>query len=388
MKSQWVKLSEIKENPSNPRVINDERFKKLVKSIKDFPKMLELRPLVVDSSMFVLGGNMRLRACKTLDLATVPVIFARDLTLGEQKEFIVKDNIGYGEWDFLKLQEEWDIPQLEDWGLEMPAVEIAIAPEVEEDSFESCDSTESIQTDIVEGDLILIGRHRLLCGDSTNPQHIDRLLAGAAPEIMVTDPPYGVEYDPEWRNNRSVGSAPSRALGKVKNDNRVGWSDVFSLAPSRVAYVYHAGKHTAGAFKNLEDSQFEIRAQIIWVKNHFAISQGNYHWKHEPCWYAVKKGATANWCGDRKQTTIWEIDKPQKSDTGHSTQKPLECMVRPIRNHRGDVYDPFLGSGTTMVASHQLGRTCYGIEIHPKYCQIIIDRMKKLDPGLDVVINP
>lgn len=209
---------------------------------------------------------------------------------------------------------------------------------------------------------------------------------------MVTDPPYGVNYDADWRNhaartspgmgNRAIGAG---AVGKVSNDDNSDWSQSWALSPSKVAYIWHAGKYASVVENSLLINDFEIRSQIIWNKNHFAISRGDYHWQHEPCWYAVKKGSKGNWAGDRKQTTVWEIDKPQKSETGHSTQKPVLCMGKPIGNHDGDVYDPFIGSGTTMVAAHQLNRKCYGMEIDPKYCQVIIDRMRKLDPG--IVIN-
>jgi len=178
-----------------------------------------------------------------------------------------------------------------------------------------------------------------------------------------------------------------RAIGKVSNDDRCDWSEAWVLSPSRVAYVWHAGIKSNVVQDSLEKCDYQLRSQIIWAKNNLVISRGDYHVKHEPCFYAVKKGNKGNWASDRKQTTEWEKDKPQKSETGHSTQKPVECMARPIRNHDGDVYDPFLGSGTTMVAAHQLNRKCYGMEIDPKYCQVIVDRMKKLDPAIVIKKN-
>jgi DNA modification methylase len=195
-----------------------------------------------------------------------------------------------------------------------------------------------------------------------------------------------VKYDADWRNHTGIARS-ARAIGKVQNDDNADWTEAWALSPSRVAYVWHAGKFSATVQQSLESNGFEMRSQIVWVKNNIVISRGDYHWKNEPCWYAVMKGNKGNWASDRKQTTVWEIDKPMKSESGHSTQKPVECMAKPIANHDGDVYDPFLGSGTTMVAAHQLNRKCYGMELDPKYCQVIVDRMLKPDPSLDVKRN-
>lgn len=387
-----MKLSSLKLNPKNPRVIKDERFKKLVQSLKDFPEMMEKRPMVcvtdVDGKMFPLGGNMRLKALQQLGYKEIPdnwVIVADSWTEEQRREFTIKDNIGFGEWDWDMIANEWDSEQLTSWGLEIPDFELKT--EAHEDDFEVPDE---IQTDIVLGDLFEIGEHRLMCGDSTDSDAVANLLNGKEPYLMVTDPPYGVNYDANWRNEadrangRPIGAS---ATMKVNNDTTADWQGVWALSPSKVAYVWHAGKYSATVQKSLENSEFQMRSQIIWVKNNIVISRGDYHWKHEPCWYAVKKGSKGNWAGDRKQSTVWEIDKPMKSETGHSTQKPVECMARPLNNHDGDVYDPFLGSGTTMVAAHQLKRKCYGMEIDPKYCQVIIDRMKKLDPSLVIKRN-
>lgn len=233
------------------------------------------------------------------------------------------------------------------------------------------------------GDLWLLGEHRLLCGDSTKPENVSRLLGNRKPFIMVTDPPYGVEYDPEWRTTTEGlwTTGKTVASGKVANDDKVDWTDAYKLFPGHVAYVWHAGRHAADLVVNLRDAAFEIRTQIIWKKPRFIISRGHYHWGHEPAWYAVRKGGSAKWCGDRDQSTVWEIALNRNTETGHGTQKPVECMARPIRNHGGkddDVYDPFLGSGTTIIAAEQLGRRCFGLEIEPKYCDVILARWAKL----------
>jgi DNA modification methylase len=199
---------------------------------------------------------------------------------------------------------------------------------------------------------------------------------------MVTDPPYGVEYDPAWRV--AVDGGGRHALGKVANDDRVDWTPAWSLFPGNVAYVWHAGIYAGEAGASLLAAAFEIRGQIIWRKQHFVMSRGAYHWQHEPCWYAVRKGKPAQWRGDRKQTTVWDVanlnphgGNREEQQTGHGTQKPIEVMRRPILNHteRGDVvYDPFLGSGTTLIAAEATERVCYGLEIDPQYCDVIVRR--------------
>ena len=246
-------------------------------------------------------------------------------------------------------------------------------------------------TGIVAGDLFELGRHRLLCGDSTSQADVARLLAGSVPFLMVTDPPYGVEYDPDWRNKATRPDGTpygARSLGEVANDSQVDWTSAWSLFPGAVAYVWHAGWFAADVAVSLLAGDLRIRSQIIWRKQAFIISRGHYHWQHEPCWYAVRSGAgSSKWCGDRKQSTIWDISAPmgwtrasmEEADakTGHGTQKPVECMERPIRNHGGKddaVYEPFSGSGTTLIAAERQGRQCFAMEITPAYCQMAIDR--------------
>jgi DNA modification methylase len=235
------------------------------------------------------------------------------------------------------------------------------------------------------GDLWLLGRHRLLCGDSTKAEDVERLLAGRKPFIMVTDPPYGVEYDADWRDEFNTWGKAATA-SNVENDERVDWTEAYKRFPGHVAYVWHAGRSAADLVVNLRGAEFEIRTQIIWRKPTLIMSRGHYHWQHEPCWYAVRKGGSAKWCGDRTQSTVWDIQGMhaigRKEDREpHPTQKPVECMARPIRNHGDkddDVYDPFLGSGTTIIAAEQLNRRCYGLEISPAYCDVILARWEKL----------
>jgi len=227
---------------------------------------------------------------------------------------------------------------------------------------------------VVNGDLWQLGKHRLACGDATDPATVSRLLGHARPRLMVTDPPYGVGYEPEWREKLGV-----RAIGKVLNDHRANWRDAWALFPGDIVYCWHAGVHASAVEASLAAAGFRVRSQIIWDKGRLIISRGHYHWRHEPCWYAVRKLKTANWRGDRKQVTVWQIPH-RRSDTGHSTQKPVECMRRPILNHtlQGDaVYDPFVGSGTTIIAAEMTGRRCYAIELSPDCCALAIARWEQ-----------
>ena len=235
------------------------------------------------------------------------------------------------------------------------------------------------------GDVWLLGRHRLVCGDCTDPLVVDKALAGVKPHLMVTDPPYGVEYSAGWRNTAMpTKNDPSRwrdgagrATGAVMNDNRADWSEAWALFPGEVAYIWHADKKAHVVAESIEAAGFDIRAQIIWAKSQFVIGRGHYHPHHEPCWYAVRKSGTGHWQGDRKQSTLWQIDKPRKSETGHSTQKPVECMKRPIENNSSPgqaVYEPFSGSGTTIIASEMTGRTCHAIELNPAYIDVAVKR--------------
>lgn len=233
------------------------------------------------------------------------------------------------------------------------------------------------------GDLWTLGAHRLLCGDSRSADDVARVLAGESPVLMVTDPPYGVEYDPTWREE-AVGTHV-HSTGRVQNDDIVDWSEALEHFPGNVAYVWHAGIYADEVAAGLRRIGFNIRAQIIWAKDRFVLSRGHYYWQHEPCWYAVRRGQSGNWRGDRRQSTLWAVpnacafggggDDDQK--TNHGTQKPLELMRRPIQNHTkaGDlVYEPFAGSGSTLIAAEQLGRRCAAIEIDPGYCDVIVQR--------------
>ncbi len=234
------------------------------------------------------------------------------------------------------------------------------------------------------GTIWLLGPHRLICGDATDPAIVALALGGTRPNLMVTDPPYGVSYDPEWRAKAARAGLLGAhlgafATGKVLNDDRADWREAWALFPGDIAYVWHGALHGSAVRESLEAVRFEVRSQIIWDKGRLIISRGHYHWRHEPCWYAVRKGRTARWAGDRKQTTVWQVPH-RRSETGHSTQKPVEVMRRPILNHTREgeaIYDPFVGSGTTIIAADLTGRVAHAIELNPVYVDTAVRRWEQ-----------
>ena len=380
-----MKISDIKPNPSNPRTIKDEKFKKLVESIKSFPQMLELRPIVVNSDNIVLGGNMRLRACKDAGLKEVPVLKAEDLTPEQQAEFIIKDNVGFGDWDWEMLANEWEAEKLNDWGLdvpEFPTTEI----EAEEDDYEIPDE---IQTDIVLGDLFEIGQHRLLCGDSTQTDTFEKLFAGHLADLVVTDPPYNVSYEGKTKDAMTIKN-DSMADGDFYQFLYDFYTALASYTKAGGAwYVWHADSEGANFRLAMKNAGIQVRQCLIWVKNTLVLGRQDYHWKHEPCLYGWKDGASHGWYSDRRQTTVLEFDRPSRN-AEHPTMKPIPLIAYQIGNSskQGDIVaDAFGGSGTTMVACHQMNRKAYLVEFDPKYCQVIVDRMLKLDPNLEVKRN-
>jgi site-specific DNA-methyltransferase (adenine-specific) len=386
-----VDIRQIRSNPDNPRFIKDYKFEKLVKSIREFPQMLELRPIVVNQDMIVLGGNMRLKACEAAGIEQVPIIFADNLTEEQQREFIIKDNSSFGEWDWDLLANEWDTEQLIDWGMDIPddwAVDEVL--EAEEDNYEAADD---IQTDIVLGDLIEIGEHRLLCGDSTDSDQVAKLMNGEKADMVFTDPPYGVSYEGGHNKKKRDGIIADTLAGADLStlfEDSINTACIFThdYAPF---YIWYASGKSVETFAGLSNTPISVRAIIAWYKVNSGLGafMAQYIPNYEPCIYGHKEGKSIKWYGATDEKTIWELKNDNKNKL-HPTQKPIELPERALKNSSqvGDiVYDAFTGSGSTMVAAHQLKRKCYGMELDPKYCQVIIDRMKKLDPALEVKIN-
>jgi DNA modification methylase len=340
--------------------------------------------------MVVLAGHTRLEAARQLGLETAPVHVARGLTEAQARAFRIMDNRSSenAEWDDELLGLELgDLLEAEfDLGLtgftdeELNALMNGLA-EDGTGAQEGEDDVPETPEDPVSrpGDLWILGNHRLLCGDSTVATDVERVLNGVKPLLLVSDPPYGVEYDPSWRNQ--TGAAKTRRTGKVLNDDRADWREAWALFPGDVAYVWHGALHAATVAESLVACGFVIRSQIIWAKDRLVLSRGDYHWQHEPMIYAVKKTGKGHWAGDRKQTTLWHIaNKDQDAETVHGTQKPVECMRRPILNnssHGQAIYEPFMGSGTTLIAAETTGRVCLGIELNPAYVDVAVTRWQR-----------
>lgn len=379
---QVVSITNIKPNPSNPRLIKDDKFKKLVQSLIDFPEMANVRPIVVNQDMVILGGNMRFKAMKEAKWKEIPVEVV-DWDESKQREFIIKDNVGFGEWDWDDLANNWDAEELDKWGLDVPQFE-AEQLEAEEDDYEMPDE---VQTDIVIGDLFEIGEHRLLCGDSTDSDAVGKLMDGEKADICHTDPPYNIDYEGGSKKREKIANDKLEDFPKFLYDVYTTISTV--LKKGGAIYVWHASSETHNFIQQFINAGFLFKSYIIWNKNNSTFGKSDYHWKHEPCIYGWLEGASHSWHGDRKQTTVWDIERPSRSDE-HPTMKPIELCSKPLENSsvQGNiVLDVFLGSGSTMVAAHQLKRKCYGMELEPKYCQVIIDRMLKLDPTLQIKRN-
>ncbi len=383
-----MKISEIKPNPNNPRIIKDAAFEKLCKSIQEFPKMMALRPIVVDSNNMVLGGNMRLKALQHLKFKEILDDWVRkadELTEDEQRRFIIADNVSGGEWDVNDLAANWDRQELSDWGLEIewPTEQL----EAQEDDFEIPDV---IETDIVLGDLFEIGEHRLLCGDSTDSDSVAKLMNGQKADMVFTDPPYGVDYQGGVIHGNKINVNHKR--DKLQNDAVDIYSDFINLLPlvieNGALYIFYATRNSYEIFKPLKENGIPVMAVLAWVKINTGYADMNSHYKnrYEPCVYC-KIGNSTNFVGATSENTTWEIEKDRDNKL-HPTQKPITVPYRAIKNHTANIVaDLFLGSGSTMVAAHQLKRKCYGMELDPKYCQVIIDRMRKLDPDIKIKRN-
>lgn len=378
----------------NPRV-NQKAVPKVKSSIKEFGFR---QPIVVDTENVIVVGHTRWLAAKELGITEVPVHVADSLTPAQIQAYRIADNRTNEEadWDTELLSIELVDLKASGFNLELTGfdakelnflIDTKASDVIEDDSDAIVDKVEECQQKwkVQLGDMFSLGQHRILCGDSTKAEDVSRVLMQDKPLLMVTDPPYGIEYDADWRTHAKnadgslMSTGTGRAKGKVENDDNADWTAAWKLFSGDVVYIWHGDKQSSIIIAGLVASGFELRSQIIWAKNNLVISRGHYHPKHECCWYAVRKGTSAHWIGDHKQTTVWEIDKPQKSETGHSTQKPIECMAKAIQNHESEfVYEPFSGSGTTLIACEQLGRKALCIELNPSYVSICLERWSNL----------
>lgn len=361
-----MKITDIKPNPNNPRIIKDDKFQKLVKSISEFPKMMALLPMVINSDNIVLGGNMRLKALKELGYKDIPdewVKRAEDLTEAETRRFIIADNVGFGEHDWEMLANEWNVEELSEWGLDMPVFEIEEVLEAGEDDFDVPEG--GIETDIVLGDLFEIGQHRLFCGDSTDSDSVAKLMNGEKADMVFTDPPYDLENE-DYHSN------------------------IFLFAENAHVFVMHDDK---GIVNYLRQSKLEFMR--FYVANFgFASPRGNDPYLQHILISQERKGNAIkhqNLHDSFRSIINLEYRFRLKDEkTAHKHQKPIEftaLFIKHFSEEKKTIFDLFLGSGTTMVASHQLERKCYGIELEPKYCQVIVNRMRKLDPTLIIKKN-
>ncbi len=388
----------------NSRTHSDAQVAKIAASIREFGF---LNPIIVDGANGIIAGHGRVLAAQKLGLAQLPVIEAAHLTEAQKRAYVIADNrlaLDAG-WDVDMLKVE--LADLEGMGFDLSLTGFEIG-EIGKLLVTGSGNTDPddipeppVEPVSVLGDVWVLGKHRLACGSSTDADTVAAVLAGVKPHLMVTDPPYGVNYDPAWRDGTvdaetgvrkgKVGLGPiaGGAKGVVSNDDNADWREAWALFPGDVAYVWHAGLFAGVVADSLAACGFDLRSQIVWAKNHLAIGRGDYHWQHEPCWYAVRKGKTGHYDGGRKQTTLWEIDKPRKSETGHSTQKPVECMKRPIENNSSPgqaVYEPFSGSGATIIAGEMTGRCVYAIELNPAYVDVAVKRWQDFT-GLEAVLD-
>jgi len=379
-----VKVSDLLQLDINPRKISEEKKQKLIESLERF-NLVEIP--AVNTNMQIIGGNQRVAALLLAGRGDEEIDVrypSRKLTDKELKEYAIISNTHAGEFDFEVLDLEFaDIP-IDDLGFEIPGwddwknkQDKILAQEAQEDDFDV--PAGGIETDIVPGDLFEIGQHRLLCGDSTDSDAVARLMDGQKADMVFTDPPYGVDYK------------------GIKNDDRAGLKDLLDGAFSNYkinsksgasVYCCHSDK-CSDIFNEVFRTYCHFSCQIIWVKDSLVMSRGDYHSKHEPIFYGWMEGGSHKFEGDRKQTTVWEFERPKKSE-GHSTMKPVGLVAKGITNSSKSedlILDLFIGGGSTMVAAHQLNRRCYGMELDPKYCQVIINRMLKLDPTLKILKN-
>lgn len=379
-----VPIAELTPAAYNPRKISKQDMAALKRSLEEFGAV---EPAVVNKDGTIIGGHQRIAAAEELGWRDFPVL-AVDLSAEKARLLNLALNRISGAWDEPKLAELLEELQQADADIMLTGFTEAEVEQLLADSGPGAEdkvAEEPVKTRAKPGDLWLLGDHRLLCGDATDAAVVEKLMGGESAALMATDPPYGVEIDHTWREDAGLHRKGLSRSGKVSNDDQDDWREAWVLTDAPVAYVWHAAVHGPVVLAGLEAVGFEIRQQIVWVKASAPVGRSHYHWRHEPCWYAVRKGKGARWRGGRKQTSVWEASSPiignsssgDDAKTPHPTQKPLLLFETPIRNHtkRGDVlYEPFAGSGTQLIAAERMERRCFALELDPVYCDVILTR--------------
>lgn len=382
-----VKLSDIRINPDNPRTISEKAMERLVKSLKEFPDMLNLREIVVDETMTVLGGNMRLLALQKIGAQDCTAKIVTGLTDDQKREFIIKDNSAFGEWDMDALANAWSDLPLADWGIDLPDEWLNTKTEDNRDSEPQISRAEELNQKwgVKAGDLWLIGEHRLLCGDSTKAEDVSKVMGGGMADMLLTDPPYGVSYVSKTADALTIENddldeeeLASFVLSAFNNAQSIcrGGAYWYATVPAGPLHLI---------FANDWKQRGILRQIMVWAKDSLVLGHSEYHYQHEPIlfgWIPGKRHKNP----DRTRTTLWKYDRPKASHE-HPTMKPVELWMQAVRDGsiQGEsVFDPFLGSGTTMVACQNLNRKCRGIEISTNYCAVILERMITAFPEIDI----
>lgn len=387
--------------PKNPRYLKGEEHDKLKKSLKDSPELLQYKPLMVYAAeggkFVVICGNMRLRICQELHNEGVEgfdalpcFVLNKDVSIAKIKEYAIKDNVQAGNWDWDELANgDWEVDDLQDWGVDCsfltdtePVKEMSERKETEDDAYD--EDEHEIEAKCKLGDIWQLGRHRLMCGDSTDASQVAKLLGGTNIQLYLTDPPYNVAYGYDGAATEGHRKDGLVVLNdKMDNDKFEEFlTNAFNAANANMEkgasfYIFHSDGYSYWFRKALINTvDLELRENLIWVKNSMVLGRQDYQWRHEPCLYGWKKGASHNWFSDRKQTTVMEFDRPTKS-VEHPTMKPIPLFAYLIQNSSKEgwnVYDSFGGSGTTIMACEQLNRNGFSMELDPHYCDVIINR--------------
>lgn len=387
--------------PKNPRYLKGEEHDKLKKSLKDSPELLQYKPLMVYAAeggkFVVICGNMRLRICQELHNEGVEgfdalpcFVLNKDVSIAKIKEYAIKDNVQAGNWDWDELANgDWEVDDLQDWGVDCsfltdtePVKEMSERKETEDDEYD--EDEHEIEAKCKLGDIWQLGRHRLMCGDSTDASQVAKLLGGTNIQLYLTDPLYNVAYGYDGAATEGHRKDGLVVLNdKMDNDKFEEFlTNAFNAANANMEkgasfYIFHSDGYSYWFRKALINTvDLELRENLIWVKNSMVLGRQDYQWRHEPCLYGWKKGASHNWFSDRKQTTVMEFDRPTKS-VEHPTMKPIPLFAYLIQNSSQEgwnVYDSFGGSGTTIMACEQLDRNGFSMELDPHYCDVIINR--------------